>query len=195
MRKYFTWRCVGLHVAVIVLVPTFLLLGRWQYHAAVGGNDLSWAYTVEWPVFAVYAVYMWWMMIHEQRTPFDRLWAAKARAAAEASSTPLHQIPGWALDKPLARAVAEASRRPSGTLVLPSAEPVQALESSEQKLAAAERARSGTGDGTDGDGHDRTGAPVDARVVEVRDAEEDGELAAYNRYLARLHWSDPPKRW
>lgn len=32
---------------------------------ATGGNDLSWAYTFEWPFFAAYGVFMWWKLLHE----------------------------------------------------------------------------------------------------------------------------------
>ncbi len=110
MAKYLTRRCIGLHALVLVLVPAFLLAGWWQYHVALGGNDLSWVYTVEWPFFAVYAVYVWWKLIHDESTPFDRLWAAKQRAAADAEGRPLHEIPGWATDKALSREVYRAGR-------------------------------------------------------------------------------------
>ena len=110
MKKYLTRRCIGLHALVLVLVPAFLLAGWWQYHVALGGNDLSWVYTVEWPFFAVYAVYIWWKLIHDESTPLDRLWAARQRAAADAEGRPLHEIPGWATDKALSREVHRASR-------------------------------------------------------------------------------------
>lgn len=32
---------------------------------ALGGNSLSWAYVFEWPIFAVFAVYMWWNLLHD----------------------------------------------------------------------------------------------------------------------------------
>ncbi len=34
---------------------------------ALGGNSLSWAYVFEWPLFAVFAIYMWWNMLHPDR--------------------------------------------------------------------------------------------------------------------------------
>ena len=34
-------------------------------HPRLGGNSLSWAYVFEWPIFAGYAVYMWWRFVHE----------------------------------------------------------------------------------------------------------------------------------
>ena len=32
---------------------------------ALGGNDLSWFYTFEWPIFAGIAIAAWWHLIHE----------------------------------------------------------------------------------------------------------------------------------
>jgi hypothetical protein len=58
-----------LHVALVVSVPGFLVLGWWQLHRALSGNNLSWAYTVEWPFFAAYAVWMWWKLVHEEPAP------------------------------------------------------------------------------------------------------------------------------
>jgi len=36
-----------------------LYLGDWQLHRAESGNELSWAYTFEWPLFAIFGVYFW----------------------------------------------------------------------------------------------------------------------------------------
>ena len=63
-----TWlspRALGLHATVLVVVPGFLWLGWWQLHRALGGNELSWAYTVEWPFFSLYAIFMWWRLVHD----------------------------------------------------------------------------------------------------------------------------------
>jgi DNA-binding transcriptional regulator of glucitol operon len=205
MRKYFTWRCIGLHVLALIVVPACFLLGRWQYHAALSGNSLSWAYTFEWPAFGIYAIYMWWQLIHDQRTAFDRLWAAKQRSATEASGRPLQQIPGWALDKSLSKAVTEASLEPAKHSALLHGKRTEALESQEAKSAAARAVAESIGDphperrpeGSGGDmaaTHDGADEVVDAEVVDVK-VQVDEELAAYNRYLADLSWSDPPKRW
>jgi hypothetical protein len=212
MRKYFTRRCMGLHALTLVLVPAFLAAGWWQYRVALSGNDLSWVYTVEWPFFAVYAVYIWWKLIHDERTPFDRLWAAKQRAAADESGTPLHQIPGWATDKALSRAVTQASVEAARLPALSSAR-VPALGRPGQKPSGpVGMGPSGTGP-LDGGGDalaamasppepdhgggcpdGPVGSVIDARVVEVK-VVVDEELEAYNRYLAELSWLDPPKRW
>ncbi|HEY2565551.1 MAG TPA: hypothetical protein VGI44_17715 [Acidimicrobiales bacterium] len=193
MRKYFTWRCIGLHVLVLIVVPTFFLLGRWQFDAARSGNTLSWAYTVEWPLFGVYAIYVWWRLIHEKSTALARLWAARDRTAAANSGMPLEEVPGWALDKKLSAAVIQASLASPGSPVLPQGRQPEALESEDQKLS--DSALMGA---TMVDDHPEVisdGEPVvDAQVVGVK-VVVDEDLAAYNRYLADLNRSDPPKRW
>lgn len=50
-----------------MVVPGCLALGWWQLMRALGGNTLSWAYVFEWPIFAGYAVFMWWKLTHEHR--------------------------------------------------------------------------------------------------------------------------------
>lgn len=55
-----------MHVTLLVLLPTFAWLTWWQLGRALGGNTLSWAYTFEWPLFAGYAIYVWWQLIHDR---------------------------------------------------------------------------------------------------------------------------------
>ena len=43
-----------------------LWLGDWQLHRALAGNELSWAYTFEWPLFAVFGVYFWVRSIRDE---------------------------------------------------------------------------------------------------------------------------------
>jgi hypothetical protein len=50
---------IARHVTALVLVCGFLALGWWQLGRATGGNALSWAYTLEWPVFAGFVVFLW----------------------------------------------------------------------------------------------------------------------------------------
>ncbi len=54
-----------LHVEVAVIVSGCLMAGWWQVTRALGGNGLSWFYSVEWPAFAVIALWGWWHLIHE----------------------------------------------------------------------------------------------------------------------------------
>src|SRR5581483_10903285 len=41
-------------------------LGDWQFHRAMSGNGLSWTYTFEWPLFAVFAVVFWAKTIRDE---------------------------------------------------------------------------------------------------------------------------------
>jgi hypothetical protein len=43
-----------------------LWLGDWQFRRAMAGNGLSWAYTFEWPLFAVFAVVFWAKTIRDE---------------------------------------------------------------------------------------------------------------------------------
>ena len=79
MRSVWTsGRAVSLHVALAVFVPGCVALTWWQASRALGGNALSWVYTVEWPIFAGYATYMWWKLVHDDPRP------GRARSASEA---------------------------------------------------------------------------------------------------------------
>jgi len=78
--RWLTGRAIGLHFLAVIVVAGCLIAGWWQLHQALKGNTLSWAYTVEWPVFAIIAVVAWWHLIHEE--PAER--AARAEKAAQA---------------------------------------------------------------------------------------------------------------
>jgi hypothetical protein len=64
-KVWFSRRAVKLHVVILIVVPAFLALCLWQVSRALDGNSLSWAYVFEWPLFAAYAIYMWWRFVHE----------------------------------------------------------------------------------------------------------------------------------
>lgn len=65
-REWFSARAIGMHVALLVLVPACAALCDWQVHRALSGNTLSWAYVFEWPFFAGYGTYVWWKLVHDQ---------------------------------------------------------------------------------------------------------------------------------
>ena len=77
--RWFSAGAVKLHILAFVSVAGMLYLFTWQLGRALAGNTLSWAYTIEWPLFAVYAVYMWWRLLHEQPEFADSK-AARRRA-------------------------------------------------------------------------------------------------------------------
>jgi len=68
-RFLITPRWLGWHVFVILSVVGMLRLGDWQLHRAESGNSLSWAYTFEWPLFAIFAVVFWVKTIRDEVHP------------------------------------------------------------------------------------------------------------------------------
>jgi DNA-binding transcriptional regulator of glucitol operon len=70
-RVWLSPRAVKLHAVILVVVPAFMALCVWQIYRAVNGNSLSWAYVFEWPLFAGYAIYMWWRFVHEKPEPAE----------------------------------------------------------------------------------------------------------------------------
>jgi DNA-binding transcriptional regulator of glucitol operon len=64
VRRWTSPRALLIHLALVVSVPLFLAAAWWQVHRAESGNTLSYGYAIEWPLFAVAAVYLWWHLIH-----------------------------------------------------------------------------------------------------------------------------------
>lgn len=83
--KWLAW-----HATMVVSFWGMLWLGDWQFHRAMGGNGLSWAYTFEWPLFAVFAVVFWAKTIRDElrirsgKIPDPKLIRELEAAAAEA---------------------------------------------------------------------------------------------------------------
>jgi hypothetical protein len=54
---------LGLVLAELICIPAFII----EIFRALSGNELSWAYVFEWPLFGVYAIYMWRKMLRQER--------------------------------------------------------------------------------------------------------------------------------
>jgi hypothetical protein len=55
----------------VAAVTGMIWLGDWQLRRALAGNTLSWAYTFEWPVFAVLGVAFWVKTVRDELVPAD----------------------------------------------------------------------------------------------------------------------------
>jgi hypothetical protein len=94
---------------------------------ATHGDSVAWIYTVEWPFFAGYAVYMWWKLLHDD---------ADVRRAAMSA-------PAAVVRRPLAGPVGRSQPRtrvdgenPAMALPLPAFDP---YDDSDPELAAYNR--------------------------------------------------------
>ena len=68
-RFLITPKWLGWHLFTVAAVIGMLWLGDWQLHRALSGNGLSWAYTFEWPIFAVFGVVFWAKTIRDEFRP------------------------------------------------------------------------------------------------------------------------------
>jgi hypothetical protein len=64
-----TPKWLGWHAFAVVATIGMLWLGDWQFHRAESGNALSWAYTFEWPIFAIFGVVFWAKTIRDEFKP------------------------------------------------------------------------------------------------------------------------------
>ncbi|HEX3460804.1 MAG TPA: hypothetical protein VHT49_07855 [Acidimicrobiales bacterium] len=182
MQRYFTPRRIGMHITLLLLLPTFGWLTWWQFQRAYDGNTLSWAYTFEWPLFGGYAIYVWWQLIHDDPTPFTRN-RSGARYGPDGEVLGPEDQPGWALGSGRARRrAARAAEGPvggeapstatAGTMSHSTAVPPPTQSTEPVELA-----------------DDEVVSDIDGDEV------EDPELAEYNRYLADLNAGPERKRW
>ncbi len=68
-RFLVTPKWLGWHLFTVLAVLGMLWLGNWQFHRAASGNALSWAYTFEWPIFAIFGVVFWAKTIRDELKP------------------------------------------------------------------------------------------------------------------------------
>ncbi|HTS98704.1 MAG TPA: hypothetical protein VMI33_19010 [Streptosporangiaceae bacterium] len=82
--KWLAW-----HAFAVVAILGMLWLGDWQFHRAESGNALSWAYTFEWPIFAIFGVVFWAKTIRDElKPPAPAGQAEEAELPAGARSAP-----------------------------------------------------------------------------------------------------------
>ena len=93
-------RWLGWHLFVAAAFCGMLWLGDWQFHRAVDGNGLSWAYTFEWPLFAVFGIVFWARTIRDEfHLRRGGITEAQLVAAAEFAKSMASLPPGAMLPK------------------------------------------------------------------------------------------------
>jgi hypothetical protein len=75
-------RWLAWHGFAVVATTGMLWLGDWQLHRAESGNELSWAYTFEWPLFAIFGVYFWAKTLRDELRSLANGAAAPATGVA-----------------------------------------------------------------------------------------------------------------
>ncbi len=71
-KRWLSRRALLLHLEVAVVAPGCAFAGWWQATRALAGNGLSWVYSVEWPLFALLAIWGWWHLVHEDPETYRR---------------------------------------------------------------------------------------------------------------------------
>ena len=171
-------RWLAWHSIVWIAAVGMLFLGDWQLHRAESGNELSWAYTFEWPLFSAFTVFFWIKSLR------DELREGGAAARADSQSGPT--------DAESAGAHVTVAAADSAVAATPSMPPASSSVGATAAVQAARGApvgpRADTWDATswDATSWDATGRQADAdggtNPVDIaRATPADGEA-----YLARL---------
>jgi hypothetical protein len=103
-------RWLAWHAFAAVAFAGMLWLGDWQLHRALSGNELSWAYTFEWPLFAVAGAYFWVRTLREELHLHRTGASPDEPAAAEGDGTHAASegAPAGVMDPAAEQAAAEA---------------------------------------------------------------------------------------
>lgn len=80
MARFFTPAWLVRHLLAVIVTVGCLGLGFWQWNRANDGSMISWGYTFEWPLFALFAIALW---VRELRTELR-----KSKGHSEASDEP-----------------------------------------------------------------------------------------------------------
>ncbi len=96
MRRLLTPRWLAWHALMIILVFGMLWLAGWQLWRAAGGNMLSWGYTVQWPVFAGFVVFIWAREVRRTLRGEPAMAPAPPEVTLPAAATAAPVITRWA---------------------------------------------------------------------------------------------------
>jgi hypothetical protein len=68
-RVLITPRWLSWHLFAVIAFIGMWWLGDWQFRRAMAGNGLSWAYTFEWPIFAIFGAVFWVKTVRDELHP------------------------------------------------------------------------------------------------------------------------------
>jgi hypothetical protein len=78
--RWFSRQAISLHLAALVFVPGCAVAAWWQVNRAADGNQLSYLYSVMWPVFGLLGILFWWLLLH---TDYDNVGLKGMRRQAQ----------------------------------------------------------------------------------------------------------------
>jgi hypothetical protein len=61
-----TAHSVRKYLPLFLGLPGCLAAGWFELTRALGGREIAWIYTFEWPLYAVVGTYMWWQIWHRE---------------------------------------------------------------------------------------------------------------------------------
>ena len=133
-HTWFSRRALVWHALLLIIVPGCLFAGWWQIHRALSGNWLSWAYSVEWPVFAIIAVVGWWQLVTE-----DPVEVEERKEERERRALPRDPYPAFPLMLTERSSVVDSEDRDTSRATLPVK--ANALDEYNRYLASLAQAR------------------------------------------------------
>ncbi|NYH88955.1 hypothetical protein [Actinopolymorpha rutila] len=82
LRRLFSWHWVAFTLVVVLAVAAFLFLAWWQLgrFESRTGDWQNFGYALQWPFFAVFAIYVWWRLLRDSRRESAEHEAADGRA-------------------------------------------------------------------------------------------------------------------
>lgn len=82
LNRWLSPRAFLLHLLGVAWVAGCVVAAYWQVGRAIQGNEFSYLYAIEWPVFAVAGIVGWWALVHTDAKSSEGR-AVRRRAEAE----------------------------------------------------------------------------------------------------------------
>lgn len=103
--RWLSGRALRLHAALLIVGGGCLYAGWFELSRARSGNELSWVYVFEWPIFAAFAGFIWWRALHEGNEGNEgnegKPASGHAAAAVTTAETGTNPAPGYGGDEQL----------------------------------------------------------------------------------------------